>query len=90
MVIVHRTHGVDSALRFEIASMPKPGSWRIVQPYNETVELLHLAENRAAAETWLKDKHYSRAWIESADSAGEEPAGAVRQTTPPASVKETV
>ena len=54
VLVVHRTHDLDSDLRFEVISAPPPGSCRIVQPFGETVELLHLADDRAAAETWLQ------------------------------------
>ena len=91
LVVVHCTHDVDSALHFEIAGMPKEGSWRVVQPYGETVELLHLAETRAAAGAWLKSNRYSGARIESVDSASQELASAGPAATPLAtSARETV
>jgi hypothetical protein len=84
VLVVHRTHDLDSDLRFEVISAPPPGSCRIVQPFGETVELLHLADDRTAAETWLQAHRYSHARIEmvadtnqkQAASATEAPASA--------------
>ncbi len=45
---------------------------RILQDLGDSPELLHLAENREAAERWLAGKSYSRAYLEevSADEVG--------------------
>lgn len=67
LVIVHRTHGVDSALQFEVIDVPKPDSWCIVRPYGEAVELLHLADDRAAADAWLRQNRHPEARIEQVD-----------------------
>ncbi|SDR63395.1 hypothetical protein SAMN05519103_08570 [Rhizobiales bacterium GAS113] len=64
LVTVHRTHDVGSALRFDIAEVPRPGAWRIVRPYGETLELLHLADDQAAAEAWLKKNRHADARVE--------------------------
>ena len=77
LVTIHRTHGIDSDLRFEIIATPKPGAWRIVQPYGETVELLHLADDRAAADAWLRTHHYANARVEAVGSIGQEFAAAM-------------
>ena len=84
VLVVHRTHDLDSDLRFEVISAPPPGSCRIVQPFGETVELLHHADDRTAAEVWLQAHRYSHARIEmvadtnqkQAASATEAPASA--------------
>jgi hypothetical protein len=70
VLVVHRTHDLDSDLRFEVISAPPPGSCRIVQPFGEAVELLHLANDRAAAETWLQAHRYSHARIEMVGETG--------------------
>lgn len=76
VLVVHRTHGLDSDLRFEVIGVPPPGSCRIVQPFGETVELLHLANDRTAAETWLQAHRHSHARIEMVDETGREFAAA--------------
>jgi hypothetical protein len=84
VLVVHRTHDLDSDLRFDVIGIPPPGSCRIVQPFGETVELLHLADDRTAAEAWLQAHRYSHARIEmvadtnqkQAASATEAPASA--------------
>ena len=86
LLTVHRTHNLDSPLKFEVISLPKPGSWRIVQPFGETVELLHIAADRAGAEAWLGSNRYSGARVEPvADFCPEitaMPPGAPIQSTP--------
>jgi hypothetical protein len=72
LVTIHRTHGVDSGLRFDIVETPQLGSWRIVQPYGETVELLHLAADRAVAEAWLQAHRYPDARIEVVENSDQE------------------
>ncbi|SEF02195.1 hypothetical protein SAMN05519104_7835 [Rhizobiales bacterium GAS188] len=64
LVSVHRTHDVGSALRFDIVEVPRPGAWRIVRPYGETLELLHLVDDQAAAEAWLKNNRHADARVE--------------------------
>ena len=75
VLTVHRTHDVNSALHFEVVVVPRQGLWRIVQPYGDTVELLHLADDQAAAEAWLQTNRYSGARIERVGGIGEEFAG---------------
>lgn len=72
LVTVMRTHSVDSDLSFEIIERPAIGMVRVVQDIGENVELLHLAENREAAELWLAKAGYSRARLEiiTADEVG--------------------
>ena len=59
-----RTHSVDSDLRYEIIERPAIGAVRILQDHAGTAELLHLAENRDAAECWLGQHHYSNVRLE--------------------------
>jgi hypothetical protein len=71
VLIVHRTHDLDSDLCFEVIGVPPPGSCRILQPFGETVELLHLADDRTAAEAWLQAHRYAHARIERVGVDGE-------------------
>jgi hypothetical protein len=64
LVKVLRTHSVDSDLRFEIIERPLVGAVRILQEHADTAELLHLAENRDAAERWLEQHYYSNVRLE--------------------------
>ncbi|SDR63813.1 hypothetical protein SAMN05519103_09065 [Rhizobiales bacterium GAS113] len=64
LVTVNRTHDVGSALRFDIVEVPRPDAWRIVRPYGQTLELLHLADDQATAEAWLKKNRYADARVE--------------------------
>ncbi len=72
LVTVMRTHSVDSDLHFEIADRPAIGMVRILQQIGEDSELLHLAENREAAELWLAKARYGNARLEdvTADEVG--------------------
>ncbi len=70
VVTVLRTHSVDSDLRFEIIERPAVGAVRILQEHAAGAELLHLAENRAAAERWLTQHRYCNVRIE--DVTGDE------------------
>jgi hypothetical protein len=76
LVTIHRVHNVDSKLRFEVIAIPGPGSCRIVQPHGDSLELLHIAENHAAAEAWLSAHRYSSARIELVEAPLEEVAAA--------------
>lgn len=72
VVSVRRTHSVESDLRFEIVERPAIGMIRVLQDLGDSPELLHLARDRAAAERWLANNRYSRAFLEevSADEVG--------------------
>lgn len=72
VVSVRRTYSVDSDLRFEIVERPAIGMVRVLQALGNSPELLHLAENREAAERWLSNNAYSRAFLEevTADEVG--------------------
>lgn len=64
LVTVMRTYGIDSDLIFRVIERPRVGQVRVVQDIGDSVELLHLAENREAAELWLAKAGYSRARLE--------------------------
>ena len=64
LVTVLRTHSVESDLRFEVIERPAIGAVRILQEYAGTAELLHLAENRDAAERWLGQHPHSNVRLE--------------------------
>lgn len=72
LITVMRTYSIDSDLTFRVVDRPKVGQVRVLQDIGENVELLHLAENREAAELWLAKAGYSRARLEdvTADDVG--------------------
>ncbi|MEQ1956212.1 hypothetical protein [Mesorhizobium sp. CN2-181] len=72
VVSVRRTYSVESDLRFEIVERPSIGMVRVLQDLGDSPELLHLALNREAAERWLANNPYSRAYLEevTADEVG--------------------
>jgi hypothetical protein len=64
VVIAYMTYAVSSALTFEIVEHPPAGSVRVLQPFGETMELLHLAADFAQAEAWLRANSYRGAILE--------------------------
>ena len=72
VVSVRRTYSVESDLRFEIVERPSIDMVRVLKDLGDTPELLHLAKDREAAERWLANNPYSRAYLEdvSADEVG--------------------
>jgi len=72
VVSVRRTYSVQSDLRFEIVERPAIGMVRVLQDVRDSPELLHLARDREAAERWLANNRYSRAYLEevTADEVG--------------------
>lgn len=72
IVTVMHTYGLDSDLQFRVVERPKVGQVRVVQNIGDDVELLHLADNREAAELWLAKAGYSRARLDevTADEVG--------------------
>ena len=72
IVRVMHTYGLDSDLQFRVVERPKVGQVRVVQNIGDDVELLHLADNREAAELWLAKAGYSRARLDevTADEVG--------------------
>lgn len=71
-VSVRRTWSIESDLRFEIVERPAIGMVRVLQGLGDSPELLHLARDREAAESWLANNRYSRAYLEevTADEVG--------------------
>lgn len=63
-VSVRRTYSVESDLRFEIVERPSIGMVRVLKDLGDSPELLHLAGDREAAERWLANNPYSRAYLE--------------------------
>ena len=72
LVMVTRTYGIDSDLRFRVVERPKVGQVRVLQNVGDNVELLHLADDREAAELWLAKAGYTRARLDevTADEVG--------------------
>jgi hypothetical protein len=64
ILTVTRSFTVTTRLAFEILDCPKPGMVRVLQRYGERTELLHLAVNRQAAQSWLGEHGYRDAWLE--------------------------
>lgn len=58
---VHRTFSVNSDLKFTVVERPAIGSVQVLDRPGDEAELVHLAESRAAAETWLKSHGYPHA-----------------------------
>ncbi|CAG0982563.1 MAG: hypothetical protein F9K19_16975 [Rhizobiaceae bacterium] len=64
LVTVMRTYSLGSDLRFEIVERPAIGMVRVLQSVGASPELLHMAENREAAELWLARNRYQKAYLE--------------------------
>jgi hypothetical protein len=64
VIRVHHTFSIDSDLIFRVLERPPLGTVRIFDRADEYAELVHLAENREAAETWLKQHGYPNAVLE--------------------------
>lgn len=77
VIRVHRTFGVDSDPIFKVLERPPLGAIRIFDRAGEFAELIHLAENREAAEAWLKQHGYPNAVLEDV-VAGEIAAAVVK------------
>jgi hypothetical protein len=90
VLVVHRTHDLDSDLCFEVIGVPPPGSCRIVQPFGETVELIHLADDRTAAEAWLQAHRYAHARIERVGVDGEGEAAPIEPQVPTVMAREAM
>lgn len=61
---VNKMFAVTDARNFEIVDVPPPGAALVVQEWNDQRELLHVAADRAAAESWRNRHGYSRAQVE--------------------------
>ncbi|MGB3391122.1 MAG: hypothetical protein WBA88_24430 [Pseudaminobacter sp.] len=59
LVRIHRTFSIDSELKFSVVERPAIGSVLVLD--RPDGELMHLAENRAEANTWLQYHGYPRA-----------------------------
>lgn len=72
LVTIMRTYGIDSDLTFRVVERPKVGQVRVLQDVGENAELIHLAQNREAAELWLAKAGYSGVRLEevTADEIG--------------------
>ncbi len=64
VIRVHRTFSVNSGLRFVVLERPAIGSVRVLDRTGDDAELVHLADNRKAAEEWLSRHGYPRAVME--------------------------
>ena len=64
VLTVRHSHCVTSPLEFSVVERPAPGSILVLQSWAGSIELLHVAETRAAAETWLQNNRYSDAVLE--------------------------
>jgi hypothetical protein len=53
VVAIRRTWSVESDLRFEIVERPAIGMIPVLQDIGDSAELLNLARDREAAESWL-------------------------------------
>ncbi|BCH04953.1 hypothetical protein MesoLj131b_69520 (plasmid) [Mesorhizobium sp. 131-2-5] len=53
LITLRRTYSVDSDLIFKIIERPAIGMVRVLRVYDDNIELLHVADNREAAELWL-------------------------------------
>lgn len=63
ILTVTRSFMVTSRLAFEMLECPKPGMVQVLQRYGERTELLHLAVNHQAAQSWLGEHGYRDAWL---------------------------
>lgn len=63
VLTIRHSFMTSTDLRFEI-TLPPPGSVRVLAPRTGGHELLHLAENREAAEQWLAENPYSDAFLD--------------------------
>jgi hypothetical protein len=62
--MAYMTYGVSSDLTFQVVERPGPGTVRVLHPFGEAMELLHLAADTAHAEEWLRVHHYRGAFLD--------------------------
>lgn len=55
VVTARYCHAIDNGQSYVVIERPAVGMVRIVKPFHQTIELLHLAADRAAAELWLEE-----------------------------------
>jgi hypothetical protein len=72
---VFETFSVNTALTFTLVERPKPGMVRVLDRAGEGAELLHLADDRAAAEAWLATHRHPGAVLD--EVTAHEAAGAI-------------
>lgn len=72
LIRFHRFFQATSALDFEIAELPPPGSIRILRPYGDSEELEYLASDAAAADVWLALNHLAKVRLETVSGLGGE------------------
>lgn len=72
ILTVTRSFTVTTRLAFEIIDYPKPRMVRVLQRYGERTEMLHLAANHQAAQSWLGEHGYRDAWLEDVVEAAPE------------------
>lgn len=64
LAVIMREYEIDSDLTFRVLERPKVGQVRVIQDVGDGIELLHLADNREAAELWLARAGHRRARLE--------------------------
>lgn len=64
LVTYFKTFTVDDDLSFAIESVPQPGSVLILQRFDQRSELLHIADDQAAADVWLREHRHSNTYFE--------------------------
>ncbi|MDB5726061.1 MAG: hypothetical protein JWQ16_2815 [Novosphingobium sp.] len=64
VLVVRRLFSADSAKRFEILEVPKPGMVRVLTGHGDREELRFLAPDMANAERWMAENHYSDMRVE--------------------------
>ena len=61
---VRHSHCVTSPLEFAVVERPAPGSILVLTHWAGSVELLHVAADRTAAEYWLQSNRHTDAVLE--------------------------
>lgn len=64
VIRIHRTFGLDLNLTFKVLERPELGSIRVFDRASANAELVHLADNRETAATWLQEHGYPNAVLE--------------------------
>lgn len=64
LVRFSKTFSVDNDLSFAVESVPRPGSVLVLQRFNQRSELLHIADDQAAADAWLQENRHSNTYFE--------------------------
>lgn len=61
---VHQSFSVNTDLKFTVKERPAIGSVLVLDRAGDNAELVHLADSREAAETWLKSHGYPNAVLQ--------------------------